>query len=54
MFESLMVDHLWIGLILGFAVVWMILKFIRRTIGRVIGLVFTALGLVRLWTMMNL
>ena len=54
MLETLVSQYFWIVVIVALVVIWMIFKLVRKTIGKVVGLIFAVAGIIRLWTMFNL
>lgn len=47
--SALMDQFGWISLIIGIVLIWLVIKVVRKVFMTVMAIVFTAIGIVRLW-----
>lgn len=52
MLSTLVEQHGWLVIIAAAVVGWMIFKFVRKVIFKVMGIAFTIISLIRLWSLL--
>ncbi|MER2005941.1 MAG: hypothetical protein ABS939_00695 [Psychrobacillus sp.] len=51
--STLIDNYGWVSLLIGIVLLWFVIKVVRKIVVTVIAIIFTLIGLVRLWMMIG-